>query len=601
MIMENKKDKTVSLPWFGVPRLWPYVRPYKWKIVLMVFLGVLSSLIDAAYPLFNRYILNVTIGEGKTDTLPVVIILYLGVLLFQVWDNYYTIYSCARTELFTDRDLRNSAFGHIQTLSFSYFNQNNVGYIHARLMSDTGKIGELVAWRLMDTVWSGSYILFMIIIMFITSVRMAIGVIIFVPPVVFLVRYFQKKLLGLNRRVREINSNITGDFNEGITGARSIKTLVAEDRMFEAFKKDTGEMERTAVKTAHNSAFFITSVSFMSSLMLALILYIGGHLNAQMLVGIGTLSVFMSYAMEMPEQIQNLVSTFSSVLAVQVNIERFTALMDTESEVRDTPEVIEKYGDAFAPKKENWEKLYGDVKFEKVSFTYPDGEDPVLTDFDLDIPRGSMVAIVGETGAGKSTLVNLVCRCFEPTEGRILIDGRDARERSISWLHDNIGYVLQTPHLFSGSVRENLRYGKPDATDEEMYRALDMVSAGDIVRKMEGGLDCDVGEGGGHLSAGERQLISFARAILKDPALLVLDEATSSVDSVTEKQMQNAVATVISGRTSFVIAHRLSTITEADIILAVRDGKIIEQGTHSELMEAKGYYHSLYMQQFGIW
>ena len=313
---------------------------------------------------------------------------------------------------------------------------------------------------------------------------------------------------------------------------------------------------------------------------------------------IGTLSVFMSYALGIMDPLHSVITTISSLVSIQVNIERFNRLVNTESDVADSPEVIEKYGDTFNPKKENWEPLIGDVAFKNVDFKYPDGDEMVLENFNLDVPHGTNVAIVGETGAGKSTLVNLVCRFFEPTKGQVLIDGRDARERSQLWLHSNIGYVLQTPHLFSGTVRDNLRYGKPTATDEEIMHALDLVSAKFVIEKMEKGLDSDVGEGGGMLSTGEKQLLSFARAILADPRILVLDEATASIDTLTEKAIQDAIDTVIKGRTSFVIAHRLSTIVNADVILVVRDGKIIERGTHSELMKQKGYYYELYTRQY---
>ena len=272
--------------------------------------------------------------------------------------------------------------------------------------------------------------------------------------------------------------------------------------------------------------------------------------------------------------------------------------MATESDVADSKEVVEKYGDIFNPKKENWEELHGDIEFKDVTFKYPDGDEYVLENFNLKVPQGTNVAIVGETGAGKSTLVNLVCRFFEPTKGQVLIDGRDARERSGQWLHSNIGYVLQSPHLFSGTIRENLRYGKPDATDEEIMKALELVSATGVVEKMDKGLDSEVGEGGDLLSTGEKQLISFARAIIAEPKILVLDEATSSIDTVTEKIIQDAIEKVITGRTSFVIAHRLSTIVNADVILVVKDGKIIEQGKHKELMRQKGYYHGLFTRQF---
>lgn len=273
-------------------------------------------------------------------------------------------------------------------------------------------------------------------------------------------------------------------------------------------------------------------------------------------------------------------------------------LLNEEPQISDTPEIEENYGDVFHPRKENWPEIRGDITFEDVSFRYPDGTEDVLIHFDLHIPAGTNVAIVGETGAGKSTLVNLACRFFEPTGGRILIDGVDYRERSQLWLHSSLGYVLQTPHLFSGTVMENIRYGRLDATDEEVYAAAKAVSADTVVEKLETGYDTQVGEGGDRLSTGEKQLISFARAVLADPRIFVLDEATSSIDTETEQLIQKATATLLEGRTSFLIAHRLSTIRQADLILVVKEGRIVEQGSHRELLAQKGYYHDLYARQF---
>ena len=410
--------------------------------------------------------------------------------------------------------------------------------------------------------------------------------------------HFQKKLLEYNRKIREINSRITGNYNEGITGAKTVKILGVEEKMIRDFKGETAHMRRMSIREAHFSAFFISTVTMMSALVLSLVLWQGGRLTLEGLMQIGTLSVFMSYALEMLDPIQSIIETLSGFISIQANIERVTRLLAEESDVADRIDVIEKYGDSFHPRKENWEELVGDIEFRDVSFRYPDGDDYVLRHFDLKVPHGTNVAIVGETGAGKSTLVNLVCRFYEPTEGQLLIDGRDARDRSQLWLHSNIGYVLQSPHLFSGTIRENLRYGKPDATDEEIMRALRIVSAEFVLDRMEKGLDTDVGEGGSILSTGEKQLLSFARAILADPRILVLDEATSSIDTVTEKAIQNAIDAVIRGRTSFVIAHRLSTIVDADVILVVRGGKIIGRGTHRELMRERGYYYELYTRQY---
>ena len=591
-------EKNIKLKLFGIPKLYPFIKPYLPKIVVMVILGILSSLVDSIYPIFNRYALNNFVGKGTLNGLSVFVILYLVILLLQVIDNYAACYMCGQVEMSMDRDLRNASFNHLQELSFAYFNQNNVGYIHARVMSDTGKIGVMVSWRMMDVIWNGSYIVFVLLMMLILNIKLSLFVIMLVPVAAVLTTYFQKKLVVLNRKIREINSKITSNFNEGITGAKAIKTLVVEDKIQGDFEKDTTKMYKTSVHATHYPAFFTSAITFMSSIALAVVLWRGGNMKQEGIIEIGTLSVFLSYALGLLEPVQNVIVTISELISVQVNVERFFKLLGTESDVADTPEVIEKYGDTFNPKKENWEPLHGDIKFEDVSFMYPDGDEYVLEHFNLDVPQGTNVAIVGETGAGKSTLVNLVCRFFKPTAGKILIDGRDAADRSQLWLHSNIGYVLQTPHLFSGTVRDNLKYGKPDATEEEIWKALKLVSADGIVKRMEKGLDSDVGEDGDMLSTGEKQLLSFARAILADPKILVLDEATASIDTVTEKAIQDAIVTVTKGRTSFVIAHRLSTIVDADIILVVQDGKIIERGTHKQLMEAKGYYHELFTRQF---
>ena len=582
---------------FGLPLLFPYLKPYGPTIALMVTLGLLSSLIDAIYPLFDRYALDHFIAGRTLDGLPVFVGLFLLVLAAQVVINYKSMIDAGRIEMFVDRDLRNASFNHLQTLSFSYFNRNAVGYVHARVMSDTSKIGEAVSWRMMDFVWNASYILFAVVVMLLTDWRLALWIIALMVSAGFLISFFERKLVGVNRQIREINAKITDNFNEGITGAGAIRLLAAEDRLQRDFERETKEMHRKSMRAAHYSALFTSTVTFMSAAALAVVLWQGGQLTREGVLRIGTLAVFISYAVNMIEPLQAIITNMTSFVQIEVNIERFTGLLQEESDVADRPEVIERYGDTFHPKRENWEPLHGDVEFKDVTFRYPDGEENVLEHFDLKVPQGQNIAIVGETGAGKSTLVNLVCRFYEPTSGQLLIDGRDARERSQLWLHSNLGYVLQSPHLFSGSIRDNLRYGRPDASDEEIMEALRLVSADGIVSRMEHGLDSEVGEGGGMLSTGEKQLLSFARALLADPRLLILDEATSSIDTLTEKAIQNAIKVVTHGRTSFVVAHRLSTIVDADLILVVRDGRIIERGTHETLLREKGYYHSLFTRQ----
>lgn len=605
MNARNTKDKQqyVSLPFFGLPKVFKYIKKYRNWIIIMVTCGVLASAGDILIPFFQRYALNHLEDGVFIANLVPFILFYVLTLLGKIITDFISSFLSGRVELSVLRDLRKLSFDHLQTLSFSYFNQNSVGYIHSRVMSDTARIGELVSWVIMQGVWNFSYLIGVVIVMLSMNVKLTLLILAVIPLITVVFAIFQKKLVNENRHIREVNSKITGNFNEGITGAKTIKTLVIEDKVERDFVRDSKEMKRSSVMAQRYRSILSAMIGFASSIALAIVIWKGGELS---LIGndaigymdVGTLSLFMSYALGIIEPIRWIVDMISDLVREQVNIERLTKLLETKSDVTDTPEVIEKYGDTFSPKKENWEELHGDIEFRDVSFKYPDGDEYILEHFNLKIPQGSNIAIVGETGAGKSTLVNLVCRFYEPTSGQVLIDGRDARERSQLWLHSNIGYVLQTPHLFSGTILENLRYGKPDATIEEINEALRRVSADGVVAKAENGLDTNVGEGGDLLSTGEKQLISFARAIVADPKILILDEATASIDTLTEQNIQKAISAVIRGRTSIMIAHRLSTVRNADVILVVSDGKIVEQGNHTSLMKQKGHYYNLYTRQY---
>ena len=593
----NEKKKT-GAKWFGIPNLVPYMKPYGKLILWMLLMAFYGSAMDAVIPLFQQYAIDNYIAGSTLAGIGWFIGAYVVVILTQTASNYISAFGACKLELSVGRDLKRESFNHLQTLSFSYFNQNSVGYVHARVMSDTDRIASTLAWSMCEGVWHSAYLVCAIVMMLILNWKMALCVLVIVPIVAISSAYFQKKLVFYHRQVREKNSRITGAFNEGITGATTTKTLVVEDKMEKEFDELTADMKKVSVRAMHFRAVFISTTTLAASLALALVLWRGGIITRNGLMLIGTLSVFMNYAQGMMEPIQWLVQALSNLVNVQVNVERFTTLMETQSDVQDAPEVVEKYGDTFSPKKENWEELHGDIEFRDVTFRYPDGDENILEHFDLKVPQGTNVAIVGETGAGKSTLVNLVCRFYEPTEGQVLIDGRDARERSQLWLHSNIGYVLQTPHLFSGTVLENLRYGKEDATMGEIEAAVKAVSADGIIARLPDGYQSDVGEGGNSLSTGEKQLLSFARALLADPRIFVLDEATSSVDTVTERLIQDAIEKVMDGRTSFVIAHRLSTIRRADVILVVNAGKIVERGSHAELMAKRGVYYGLYTRQY---
>ena len=591
----ESKEKQKHLKFFGVPKILPYLKHVRGQILMMVILAILSSIVDITIPQFQRYALDTFVGKGSMATIIPFVVCYIAVILLASLVNYVSCAQATIVEMKVNRELRQVGFKHLQTLSFSYFNQNSVGYIHARLMSDTGRIGGLVSWWLIDCTWRLSYLAGAVFVMIRMNAKLALMVLTTVPLLVLLFAVFQKKLEDVNHEVREINSKITGNFNEGIMGAKTIKSLAIEDKMERRFTDETENMRSKSIRASRLRGLFAGTMNFASSAALAIVLWKGGYIALE---EIGIFSAFMTYAQGMMEPLRWLVDIVSDLITTQVNIERFTNLLAVQSDVVDTPEVIEQYGDCFTPKKENWEPVKGDIEFRDVTFRYPDGEETVLENFSLKIPFGTHIAIVGETGAGKSTLVNLVCRFYEPTEGQLLIDGRDARERSQLWLHSAIGYVLQTPHLFSGTVRENLLMGNPNATEEQIRDAIRMVSADEVIAHLEKGLDTDVGEGGDLLSTGEKQLISFARAILADPRILILDEATASVDTITEAKIQSAMELVTQGRTSLMIAHRLSTVRNADLILVVRNGRIVEQGTHVELLARKGYYHELYTRQY---
>ena len=575
-------------------RLAPYFAKMKKQTVIAAVFMVASTAVEAAFPLFTSFAVNNFVMPRVTDGLMLFALVFLLFIVFAGVCVLIYAKQLMAIEMKMGLMLRRDCFVRLQELPLSFHNVNSVGYLIGRIMSDTDRISGMISWGFSHCLSSLLYILFCVMFMFILNPTLALVLVLIIPAAAIIAWLFQRKIIVVNRSVREVNSLITGAYNEGITGSKTSKTLVIEDLNRKEFEKLSGSMSTESVRAARLNAFMIPLMISIGSIALSVVLYRGGFLVHQQLLDFGILAAFITYAVSVIEPVVHMVGILSEMMTAQVGIERVTSIIKEPLTITDAPEVVEKYGDTFNPKRENWEPVIGRVTFENVWFMYPDGEEYVLEDFSLDIPHGTTIAIVGETGAGKSTIVNLACRFYEPTKGRVLIDGRDSRARSQLWLHSSLGYVLQDPHLFSGTIMDNIRYAKLDATDDEVIAAAKLVSADVVAERLPDGYNTEVGEGGDRLSTGEKQLISFARAILANPPIFVLDEATSSIDTETELLIQNAVSHMLNDRTSFIIAHRLSTIARADIILVVQDGKIVERGTHSELISANGHYSTLY-------
>ena len=425
-----------------------------------------------------------------------------------------------------------------------------------------------------------------------------------IPVLALLSSYFQRKILRASRLVRKTNSLITGSFSEGIMGLRTSKILVREDENLEEFRDLSRRMYDASVQNALYSALYIPLVLTLASVATAIVLSEGGRQVVSGVSGIdvATLVVFLIYSRQFFEPVHQIAYWLAEFQMAQASAERVVGLIEEVPEVQDSEAVQDRIRQARneslppATASDGGRAAIETLRFENLSFAYRDGPE-ILREFDLEVHRGETIALVGATGSGKTTILSLLCRFYEPVSGRILFDGVDYRNRSLQWLQSNLGIVLQTPHLFRGSVAENIRYGRLDASDAEIVEAADLVGARPFIEALQNGYDTDVGEGGSLLSTGEKQLISFARAVLAHPLLMIMDEATSSVDTETERRLQTAVRRVLEGRTSFVVAHRLSTIREASRIVVIDKGRKIEEGSHAELLKLRGAYYALYTEQ----
>ena len=566
-------------------RILGQIKPHwKWVVGFLVLITWVSAM-DSYFTFLSKRMVDEGIVAHDRVALTQIILLYGILILVQACAVFGFIYLVGILGERVRYDLRQKMFNHLQDLSLSYFSRTPVGWIMSRLTSDSDRVAELVTWGFLDSTWALMNILTAIVFMLIINWRLALIVALTIPILVIIAAQFQKRIIREYRLVRKINAKITGSYNENITGVRVVKALGREEENHREFGVLTGEMYRAGYRAAWLSALFLPTVQIISAIALGCVVWYGG-LQAQ--IGgltVGGIQAFVSYITFMMWPIQDLARVYAEMQHAIASAERIFSLIDAKADVVDKP-------GAFDPG-----TIQGDIKFKHVYFAYEDGES-ILEDFNLTVRRGETIALVGPTGGGKTTIVNLLCRFFEPTGGSIMIGGREYRTISLNAIQSRIGMVLQTPHLFSGNIRDNIRYGRLDATDEEIEEAAKLAGARDFIKTLEKGYDSEVGEGGGLLSVGQKQLISLARAILAKPEIFIMDEATSSVDTLTETLIQKGIENLMKESTSFIIAHRLSTIKRADRILVIENGKITEMGTHAELLRPRGHYYQLYTNQF---
>ncbi|MDG1360319.1 MAG: ABC transporter ATP-binding protein [Phycisphaerales bacterium] len=588
-------------------RLWRriagHLRPYPRYVLTMIGCGLLLAVVEVLLPLVTAGIIDEATGPGRFQRIAVLGGVYAGLLscfALLVW-RFITAAGLIATSV--AYDLRESSFARLQSLPFSYFDVRSTGWLVARVTSDVTKVTGLLPWFLLDLGWGTTMLVGIFTAMMLVDPQLGFAVSIIVPPMAIATWWFKRRMLESSRRIRAANSRITASYNETIAGVRTTRMLAREETAAGEFQVVSEDMRAWTVRNALQSAIYLPVVMSMGSIGVGIALWAGGvQVREETGLTLGLLIAFMQYAMLFSQPIQELAQRFVDLQSAQAAAERVQELIEETPAIRDSPEVAARIDATPADPPEGVASDGGravveTIRFEGIGHAYVKGE-RVLDDVSFELSRGTTLALVGATGSGKTTIAGLLARWYEPSEGRILVDGVDYRERGLDWWQSQFGVVQQVPHLFSGTIRDNVGYGRLDADDDAVRAALERVRALDFVETLEGGLDFEVGEGGGNLSQGQRQLVSLARAFLADPQLFIMDEATSSVDAETEATIQNAVEEILRDRIAVVIAHRLSTIRRADLILLLDQGRIIERGSHDELMAAGGRYRDLYLAQF---
>jgi ATP-binding cassette subfamily B protein/subfamily B ATP-binding cassette protein MsbA len=568
-------------------RLLGFVRPYTAKLSISMLLALAATLASVVGP----YLVKVAIDSGLTarnaDALRTTVLAYLAAAVIQWVFTYYRVNLMADVGQSVIYDLRTALFSHLQALSLSFYSRYSVGRVITRVINDVETVRDFVTWAVLAIARDVFAILGIVFAMLAMNVRLSLITLSVIPFMALATYVFRRAARVAYRKVRAAISWVNSVLAENVDGVRVVQAFSRQKYNYENFRDYVNRyhLERS-VEAARVASFFAPVVDVLGAIAIALVVWLGGTAVLGETITAGVLVAFILYIDRFFEPIRDLFRRFDALQSTMAGGERILALLDTEIEVRDAPDAP-----ALPP-------IQGAVRFEDVSFHYSDDPALVLDRINLDIPAGETVAFVGETGAGKTTIAKLLSRFHDPTAGRIRVDGVDLRTVTQNSLRSQMGIVLQDPFLFNGTVAENIRFGRLAATDAEVEAAAQAVGAHEFILNLKNGYDTSVEEGGVMLSVGQRQLISFARALLADPRILILDEATSSVDTQTEQVIQRALARLLKERTSFVIAHRLSTITNADRIVVIHDGRIIEQGAHTELLAKQGMYYELYKTGF---
>ena len=564
-----------------------FLKPYYGQILISLVFMIIVTTASVSGPYFVKLAIDEGIAKNDVVALRNIALIYFGVSVVQVLTNIARVRLMSRVGQHVLYDVRMQMFHHLQKLSLSFYNRYSVGRVITRVVNDVGTLREFVTWATLAIVRDLLAIIGTLVAMLSLNLRLSLLAFTVLPLMILATILFRRAARRNYRKVRAAVSWTNSVLAENVNGVRVVQAFSRQSHNYGNFKDYVNRyfLERS-LDAAKVASVFTPIVDVLGAIATAVVVYVGGTAVLGESITAGVLIAFVLYIDRLFDPIRDLSRRFDTLQSTMAGGERILELLHTPVEVQDAPDAREMG------------RIVGDVRFENVSFHYSDDPTLVLDGIDLDVRAGETVALVGETGAGKTTIVKLLTRFHDPTAGRVLVDGVDLRAVTQGSLRKQMGMVLQDPFLFNGSVKENILFGRLGASEEDVIAAAKAVGAHDFIMRLKNGYDTSVEEGGATLSVGQRQLISFARALLADPRILILDEATSSVDTQTEQIIQKALATLLKGRTSFVIAHRLSTITNADKIVVIDDGKIVEQGTHLELLANQSIYYQLYKTGF---